>query len=209
MTTPESAPPQPPPPPAQPAPAPAARPKAKRWKKVLLIGGGALLGLILIVLVLGPSIIASVAKSKTPAVVAEQLQATASVGDVSVSWSGHVVLTDFRLVPKNFSDPLVEVKKIDVKVDVGAALGGRYIAVVDVVAPRVLVEKGADGKFNYEFPPAPKAPAEPKKVEDSGKQPYVNAVLTVRDGDVRIRARGAETVYQNLSVDAKVDSLEN
>ncbi|HUR39430.1 MAG TPA: hypothetical protein VM222_08045, partial [Planctomycetota bacterium] len=209
MSNPESAPPSPPPPPPPALPA-AATPKTKRWKKVLLIGVGSLLGLILLVLLIGPLILVSVARSKIPAVVAEQLQATASVGDVSVSWSGRVVLTDFRLVPKNFSDPLVEVKKIDVKVDVGAALGGRYIAVVDVVAPKVLVEKGADGKFNYEFPASPSAArAEPKKAEDSGKKPYVNAAVTVRDGDVRIRGRGAETVYQNLSVDAKVDSLEN
>src|SRR5689334_11878070 len=112
MTNPESALPPPSPASAPTAPAPAARPKSQRWKKVLLISGGVLLGLIVLVLLVGPSIIASVVRSKIPAVVAEQLQATATVGDVSISWSGHVALTDVRLVPKNLSDPLVEVKKI-------------------------------------------------------------------------------------------------
>ncbi len=205
MITPEAVPPSPA---SAPAPAPAPKSKMKGWKKGLLITGGVFLGLILVVLIVGPSIIAAVVKSKIPAVLAEQLQATATVGDVSVSWSGHVVLSDFRLVPKNFSDPLLEVKKIDVKVDVGAAIGGRYIAVVDVVAPKVIVEKGADGKFNYEFPPSPPAaPAEPKKAVD-GKQPFVQATLKIRDGDVHIRGKGRDTVYQNLTVNAAVDTLE-
>src|SRR3982751_6544619 len=109
MNTPDRVP-SSPPLPAGPAAAPP--PKKKRWKKILLISGGVFIGLVLIVLIAGPSVIASVAKAKIPAVLAEQLQATATVGDVSFSWSGRVVLSDFRLVPKNFSDPLVEVKKI-------------------------------------------------------------------------------------------------
>src|SRR5205085_5082483 len=123
------------------------------WKKILFISGGVFFGLILVLLLIGPSIIASIAKAKITAIVSEQTGATATVGSVSFSWSGHVELDDFRLVPKNFSEPLVEVKKIDVRVDVGAAMGGRYIAAVEVIAPKILVEKGADGKFNYEFPP--------------------------------------------------------
>src|SRR5580765_3429518 len=177
MTTPESAPPSPPPPPVAP------KPKAKRWKKILLIGGGVFSGVILLILLIGPSIIASVAKSKISSIVAEQTGATATVGGVSFSWSGHVELDDFRLVPKNFSEPLIEVKKIDVKVDVGAAIGGRYLATVDVVAPKVLIEKGGDGKFNYEFPPKPpEPPSEPKEKGTQKPPPVVQATLKVRDG---------------------------
>lgn len=212
MKTPDAAPasPQPPPSPAAPAPAP----KKARWKKILLITGGSLLGLLLIILIVGPSIIGSVAKGKIESILGEKLQAKVTVGGVSFSWSGHVVLDDFRLVPKNFSDPLVDVKKVDIKVDVGAAIGGTYIADVDVVAPKVIVEKGADGKFNYEFPPQPPSPSEsePKaasgKKKDAGKPPSVQARLNVRDGEVRIRGKGAETIYQKLEVSAKVDSLE-
>jgi len=191
------------------APPPSPKPRMKGWKKALLITGGALSGLILIVLLIGPAIIASIAKSKISSILSEQFQATATVGDVSVGWTGHVELADFRLVPKNFRDPLVEVKKIDVKVDVGAALGGRYVAVVDIVAPRVIVEKGADGKFNYEFPPAASTPVGEPKKSASEKSPYVGATVSVRGGEVRIRGKGAETLYQSLKADAKVDGLEN
>ena len=178
MNAPESAPPSPPQPPAPPA-APSPAPKKARWKKILLISGGAFLGLILIVLLIGPSIVGSVARSKIETIASEQLQSKVTVGGVSFSWSGHVVVDDLRVVPKNFSEPLVEVKKVDVRVDVGAAIGGRYVAAVEIIAPKVLVEKGADGKFNYEFPPQPPSgSAEPKKADD-GKKPVVQAALTV------------------------------
>src|SRR5262245_29038220 len=147
MTTPEQAP--------APAAAPAAKPKMKRWKKILFISGGSVLGLILIVLAIGPAIIGSIARSQIASTLQEQLQANVTVGNVSFSWSGHVQIDDFRLVPKNFTEPLVEVEKIDVRVSLSSAIGGRYIADVEVVSPKILVEKGADGKFNYEFPPSP------------------------------------------------------
>jgi hypothetical protein len=187
----------------------------KRWKKILLISGGTLVGLLVLLLVLGPAIAGSVAAARIPAIVGEQLQATATLGSVSVSWSGHVQIDDLRLIPKNFSDPLVEVKKIDVKVDVGSALGGNLIADVEVVAPKVQIEKGADGSFNYEFPPRPPKAGEstPKqkgkgREKDSGKPPLVRANLKIRDGEVKIRGKGRETLYQNLTVHARVDTLE-
>lgn len=215
MTTPE---PQAPPPAPVPAPAPApaapAKPRMKRWKKVLFISGGVVLGLVLIVLAVGPTIIGSIAKSRIESTLGEQLQAAATVGNVSFSWSGHVQIDDFRLVPKNFTEPLVDVKKIDVHVSLGSAIGGSYIADVEVVAPKILVEKGPDGKFNYEFPPRPpKAPKKPKEKKkpgekDEDERPFVQANFKVRDGEVKIRGRGRETVYPNVSVAAKVDTLE-
>src|SRR5258706_794631 len=101
MTTPEA------PTPAAAVPPHPAPPRKKRWKKVLLISGGIFLGLILLVALIGPTIIGSVAKSKIPAVLNEKLGAAVTVGNVSFSWSGHVQIDDFRLVPKNFSGPLV------------------------------------------------------------------------------------------------------
>jgi hypothetical protein len=193
--------------PTPPAPAPAPS-KSKRWKKVLLVAGSIVTGLILFILIAGPFIIGAIAKSQIASVLSEKLQATATVGGVSFGWSGHVQIDDLRLVPKNFSDPLIEVKKVDVNVNLGSAIGGKYIADVEVVAPRILVEKGADGKFNYEFPPQPPKPASQGKPGDKGEPPFVQAAVRVRDGEVRVRGRGRETVYQNVTVDAKVDGLQ-
>lgn len=186
----------------------------KGWKKALIISGGVLLGIILVVLIAGPAIIGSVAQSKLPALLNEQFGATVTLSNVSFSWSGHLQIDDFKMVPKNFTEPLVEVKKVDVKVALGSAIGGSYIADVEVVAPKIIVEKGADGKFNYEFPPPPPKAGESKSRESGskdkspGKPPFVQANLTIRDGEVKIRGKGRETVYQNLAVHAKVDTLE-
>jgi hypothetical protein len=203
MTTPGPA-------PAAPAapPSPPPKPKMKRWKKALLVTGSVLTSLIVIILVAGPAIIGSIAQSRIPAIVQEKLQATATVGNVSFSWSGRLQIDDLRLVPKTFSEPLVEVKKVDVKIDLGSAIGGKYVADVDVAAPKILLEKGADGKFNYEFPPQSPKPADPKAKEGSGKNPFVQASLKVHDGEVRIRGKGRETLYQNLTLNVKVDTLE-
>ena len=197
-----------------PAPAAPAKPRMKRWKKILAVSGGVVLGLILIVLAVGPAVIGSIAKSQIESTLHEQLGAAVTVGNVSFSWSGHIEIDDFRIVPKNFTEPLVDVKKVDVRVSLGSAIGGSYIADVDVVAPKILVEKGADGKFNYEFPPRP--PKEPKKPKekkkpgekDEDEKPFVQANLKVRDGEVKIRGRGRETVYPNVSVTAKVDTFD-
>src|SRR5882672_2582106 len=215
MTTPDSGPPPatPPQPPAPAAvPTPATPLKKRRWKKILLLSGGIFAGLLLILLIIGPPIIGSVAKSKIASILGEKLQANVTVGDVSFSWSGHVQIDELRILPKAFADPFFEVKKVDVRVDVGAAIGGRYIADVEVVAPKVIVEKGPDGKFNYEFPPAPTEPRETgggdKAKKAPGKPPDVRAKLTVRDGEARIRGKGAETIYKNLAVQATVDGLD-
>jgi hypothetical protein len=203
--------PQPPPKPAAPEVTATPKKKMKLWKKILLVAGCVILGLLLVILVAGPTVISSVAKSKIPSVLGEMLMADAKVGDVSFSWNGHVTIDDFKMTPRGFTNALVEVKKIDVKVDVMAALGGKYIAQVEVVAPKVVVEKGADGKFNYEFElPKSEEPGKDKGKgkESSGKMPHVEAVLKVRDGEVTIHGRNRTTQYQKLEVSAKVDTLE-
>lgn len=202
MTTPEQ------PPPPAPA-APPAKPSMKRWKKITLITAGILVGLVGLVLAAGPAVIGAVAESKIPSILQDQFQATATVGNVSFSWSGRIRIDDLRMVPKSFSDPLIEVKKVDVKVALGSAIGGKYIADVEVTAPKILVEKGADGTFNYEFPPSRTKPAKPKSGgKDEDRMPFVQANLKVRDGQVTIRGRGRETVTRKLTADVKVDTLE-
>jgi hypothetical protein len=195
-----------------PAPAPAAAPappapRRKRWKKILLVTGIALASLVLAVIVLGPTIIGSVAESKIAQILGEKLNADATVGSVSFGWSGHVVVNDLRVVPKGFQDPLLEVKKVDVRAALFSAIGGRYVADIEVVAPKVIIEKNAEGRFNYEVPPAPPAPPG-EASEAGGPKPFVQAALKIRDGEVRVRAKGRETVYTNLALGAKVDSLE-
>ncbi len=190
-----------------PAPPPPAPKRMSRWKKVLLIAGGCFLGLVLLVLLAGPAVIASVARSKIPAALGEALDADVSVGDVSFSWSGRIELSDLRVVPKGLTTPLLELRKIDARVALGQALSGTYAATVEVVAPRVVIERRPDGRFNYEVPPRPPKVREPREAS-GGARPVVRAVLRVKDGEIVVKEGGRETVLRALALEAKVDTLE-
>ncbi len=196
-----------------PAPEPPPPPRRRRWKKILLVLGGLFVALILAVLLLGPSVAASVAKSKVESILGEKLSSSVTVGTLSLGWSGHVDLDNFRIAPRGFASPLLDVKEVNVDVSVASAIGGKYIAKVEVVAPKIVIEKDASGRFNYDFPKPREEPKEKPK-EESGKEakadarPHVQAELKVRDGEVVLRDRGRETVFKNVTLEAKVDTLE-
>jgi uncharacterized protein involved in outer membrane biogenesis len=163
--------------------------KKKRWKKVLTITGWSLLGMILLVILLAPPIIGSVAKSRIAAIMGERLQGEVTLDDVSFSWPCRLQVDGVRVVPRGFADPLLQIKKVDLHVSLGSALGGRVIADVEVVAPRVIVERGSDGKFNCEIAPAADK-AGKEGDSDPAEKPFLQVGLKIRDGSVVIRSKG-------------------
>ncbi len=189
--------------PAAAAPPP---PRPRRWKKILLITGGVLLGLLLLAALLIPPIAGAVLRSKVPAALAEALDAEVALDDASFSWSGRITLRGLRALPRNFRDPLLQVDRVEADVSLGAALGGTYVADVDVHGLRVLVERGPDGRFNYEMPPRP-----PSAGGGSGggatAPPVVQAALRLQDAEVLLREAGRETRFA-LAAEAKVDTLQ-
>lgn len=181
----------------------------KRWKKITLIAGASLAGLVLVVLLMGPAIAGSIVRSKILAVLKESLGADATVGGVTVRWSGHITLDDFKIVNPGFAQPVVEVRRVDVRIALGAALGGRYLAQIEVIDPKIVVEKGANGRFNCGFErPSSKGAGREKEEGKPGKLPHVEAGLRIRGGEVTILGKGRATRYRNLTADAKVDTLE-
>jgi hypothetical protein len=184
-------------------------PPRKRWKRVLLIGGISLGVLVVLALVIVPPVVASVAKSKIPEVLGPMLDADVTVGDVSFGWSGRLTVDELRIAPRGFPSPLAEVKRVDARVSLGAAIGGKYIAEVEVTAPKLVVERNAQGRFNYDPPPTPSSPehAKPKEPSAPSEPPFVQAVLKVRDGEITVKGPGKDSVFRALSVDAKVDTL--
>jgi hypothetical protein len=177
-----------------------------RWKRGLVIAGASLVGLAVLVALLAPTVVAAVAKSKIQSVLAEKLQAEVTVGGVSFRWSGRVSVEAVRIVPRGFSEPLLDVERADADVDLLAAAGGKILARVVVAAPKLLIEKNAAGTFNYEFPPGPTRPPRPPDGEPS-EPPEVRVTLAVRGGRVVLRSGGRETEYVNLSADATLDTL--
>lgn len=195
-----------PPPEEAPPPPP---PKRSRWRKIILFFAAALVAAVLLVAVAGPPVAASVGKSKIESILGEKLDSSVTVGRLSLGWGGRVDLGGFRIAPRGFPSPLLEVREVNVDVSVPSAIGGKYVARVEVVAPKIVVEKDASGRFNYDFP---KPKEEPKK-EAGGEsppaaKPFVQAELRVREGEIVVRDRGRETVFRNVTLEARVDTLE-
>ncbi len=196
--------------PPTPAPTPPAPAPRRRWKRILVVAGASLAGLLLLAILLVPPVVASVAKSRIPAALGPMLDAEVAVGDVSFAWSGRLAIEGLRIAPRGFPSPLAEVRRIDATVSLGSALGGSYVAEVEVVAPRIVIERNAQGRFNYDFPPPPTAPGDGAGGKDAAgpkEKPLVRAILRVRDGEVTVKGPGKDTVFTALTVDAKVDTL--
>lgn len=199
-------PPAPSPPAAEtPPPAP---PRKRRWKKILGVSGGVLLGLLVLAALLIPPVAGAVLRSKIPSVLGEALSADVLLADASFSWSGRVLLEGLKITPKGFADPLLDIPRMRADVSLFSALSGTYIADVEVDQPRVLVERDAHGRFNYQVPPRPSTPSDRGSSGGSKEKPAVRAVLRVRGGSVTVRAAGRESAFRDLTVDAKVDGLD-
>lgn len=194
-------------PPAPPPPPPPPPPKKKRWKRVLAVTGGIVFGLLLLAAILVPPIAGALIRSNVPDVLGESLNADVTLKDASFSWSGRVLLDGLRVVPKGFTEPLIEVDRVRADVGLFSAIAGSYVADVEVEGPRVLVERDAQGRFNYELPPKPSTPSGPSGKASKAK-PAVQAVLRVRNGGVVVREAGKETRFSGLTADARIDALD-
>lgn len=191
-----------------PAPAPETPSRGRaRWKKILIVAGSALAGLILLVLLLGPAVVESVVESRIERALSRRLRSDVTVGEVSFSWSGRLTVTDLRIQPRGYPASLLDVKRAEARIALGAALTGSYRGEVEILSPRLVVEKNGEGRFNYDFPPAP-----PQEEERGGRgpeeRPAVEMTFKIRDGEVIVKGGGKDTTFRNLALDARIDGLE-
>jgi len=171
-----------------PAEAPPAKPR-RRLRRVLTWTGASLGVLALTVLVAGPTVIASVARSKLQSILNARIDGTATVGSVSFSWFSGVTIRDIDIKDRAGA-PVASVKSVSADVGVLSALGGRIIANARIESPRLEVRRGPDGALNLTSlvkptaatpPSTPAAPSGPTKIPRD--LPYLNLKLTL-DGAV-------------------------
>lgn len=195
-------------PPAPPPPPPASpeeRPRPRRWKRILLIAGGTLAGLVLLALLLVPPIAGSVAKAKIRSLLAEKFDADVAVGRFSLGWSGRVEIEDLTVQPRGFPSRFLEVKKVDLDIALGSAIAGKYILRGEVSGARLVIEKARKKgreRFNYETEPSP---GEPEK--EPAEKPHVEAGLKLRGGEIVVREGGRQTVFRNVTAEVAIDTL--
>jgi len=117
--------------------------RRRRWP--LVVGG--LLVLLVVLVLIAPVIAASVARGRIVSGVAESLNATASVGDLSLSLGGHVQMRDFALAD-TAGQPVLALSDLDVQADVLGALSGKYRADVTLRGLVLHVRQLPDGRLN-------------------------------------------------------------
>ena len=191
--------------------APSGPPSLPWWRrKVFVLPTATVAVLGAIVFFLGPPIAGAIAASQIRSALERELQADVSVGDVSLSWSGRVRLTDLAIRPRGagFSGPLLEIAAIEASVSLRSALRGEYRAEADVIRPVVRIERGENGRFNYEFPEPPEEVRRRRRRRAGEPPPSVRATIRVRDGEIRVRGGGRETVFSGVSLEAWIESLE-
>jgi hypothetical protein len=202
------APPSPSPAPPSPPPQPPSLPWWRR--KAFVLPAAAAAGLFAAVFFLGPPIAGAIAASQIRSTLERELQSDVSVGDVSLSWSGRIRLADLAIRPRGagFSGPLLEIAAIEASFSLRSALRGEYRAEADVIRPVVRIERGENGRFNYEFPEPPEEVRRRRRRRAGEPPPSVHATIRVRDGEIRVRGDGRETVFSKVSLEAWIESLE-
>src|SRR5688572_23466736 len=167
--------------PASPEPVPPPAPRKRRLRRILLIVGASVAVLILVVLIAAPPLVASTIRSQFIANVEKNLDATASLGDVSFSWTGRVALNDIAIKDRSGAT-IASVKSATAKVGVLEAIKGKYTADFRLESPRIELRRGDDGRLNIASVAKP-GPAEPSKPSRSGPMsiPDFEARLDVVD----------------------------
>lgn len=143
-------------------------------KKILKIGGVLVL-LIILAMVTIPYFFKDTIKKKAVELVNENINATASLGDVSISLFKKfprvdVSLTDFHIVNKEpfVGDTLFSAKAMSVAVSLSDLLSGKYtILGLDLKDASVLIHLNQEGKGNFDIA----LPSEPTSQETTESAP--------------------------------------
>ncbi|HYD05166.1 MAG TPA: AsmA family protein, partial [Reyranella sp.] len=154
-------------------------------RRKLLIGAGAVLGVLIVALLLAPSFVD--ANRFKPEILAEVKKATGRElvidGPISASLlpvpSASVTGVKFFNVPGSKNPNMVEIKSVTVKPALFALLTGRLeVDEVTLVEPKIVLEINAEGKPNWEFTPSV-AEAKPAAPKPSSPRPLALGRLTI------------------------------
>jgi uncharacterized protein involved in outer membrane biogenesis len=185
-------------------------------RRKLLIGAGAVLGVLIVALLVAPALYD--VNTWKPKIVAMAKQATGRdlVIDGPMSFSilpvpsATVASVKFFNVPGSKNPNMVEVKSITVKPALFALLTGRIeVDEVTLVEPKIVLEINAEGKPNWEFTPSV-AEAKPAAPKPSTPAPLSLGKLTIENGTLIFSdsKAGISLVAEKANVTASVGSLD-
>ncbi|MBN9086001.1 MAG: AsmA family protein [Reyranella sp.] len=185
-------------------------------RRKLLIGAGAVLGVLIVALLVAPALI-DVNKYK-PQILAEVKKATGRElvidGPLSLSLlpvpTATVAGVKFFNAPGSKNPNMVEVKSITVKPALFALLVGNIeVDEVTLVEPKIVLEINAEGKPNWEFTPSV-AEAKPAAPKPSSPRPLSLGRLTIENGTLIFSdsKAGLSVVAEKADITASVGSID-
>jgi uncharacterized protein involved in outer membrane biogenesis len=185
-------------------------------RRKLLIGAGAVLGVLIVAALVAPSLI-DINRYK-PEILAEVKKATGRElvidGPMALSIlptpTATVAGVKFFNVPGSKNANMVEVKSITVKPALFALLTGNIeVDEVTLVEPKIVLEINAEGKPNWEFAPSV-AEARPAAPKPSSPKPLSLGRLTIENGTLIFSdsKAGLSVVAEKANITASVGSID-
>ena len=199
-----------------PAPAPSA-PKKGGLKRWLMIGGGVAVTLFLVAAIAPFFIPWDKLKDQATAFASEKLGRKLTIEKVEVSLFTGVKLVNVELANgRGFSkEPLFKNDSAKLDLSLLSLLTGKVIInAIEFKSPRILIEKDADGKFNFSdigagAKAAGEAPKKEAAASDSKDMPFVLASLVIDNGDIVYRDKGEDTAIHGLDIKLLGFSLQS
>lgn len=195
------------------------KPPVARWKKILLIGGGSLVVLVLIVLALVPTIAGSMAPGIVEKAAGEKLAGGVKVGSISLSWFGGQKIGPIIITDPTKPDGKNEILRAEIEssgsllsLAKGAIGGGPNPGTVKITGKGNVV-RSADGTTNLQRALAPRkgvektATADPKgkPADDAKVPPGAQGRVLVENFDLNFSDESnpsASVQLKDLTVDA-------
>lgn len=157
--------------------------RGTRWKRIFLIAGVGLVVLAGVVYALGPTLAASLARSRIGSELSREFDATVRVGDLSLGWSGDVELSSLTITPRAASRPLIDTDRVQGRFSLPSLLKGRVVGRLDVLRPRIALERDRQGDF---VTGRRESPRTDRASEPSGE----DLLVTVREGTLSVGGQG-------------------
>lgn len=189
---------------------------ASTTRRRVLIGVGGVVGLLIVVLLVLPSLIDLNARKPEIAAMVKKVTGRELVLDgpiaLSILPTPTVTLSGVKFfnVPGSKNPNMIEVKTVTVKPSLGALLTGSIdVSEVTLVEPRIVLEISAEGKPNWEFVPSV-AEARPAAAKPDSSTPLSVGRLTIDNGTLLFSdsKAGIAIVAEKANFSASVRSLD-
>lgn len=133
-------------PPPFPPPPPTPR---RRWGRIALIALSVVLGLVAIAIIAVPIVAPRILRPKVQAALAERVNGTVEVGEVTFSWSGKITVQGI-LIKDTTGGEALYIHMANLNVDLWKALRGDYDLTAAIEKPRVVLRRMPSGRLNIE-----------------------------------------------------------